>query len=210
MSKGTPFGISGEKFMAENKRILFCNIGYLEFYDSTMDTKPIENGGAFVNENKTGGEINNFHLYEDGNYYGFVEPGFKNKKQNIIHIEKIDIDYKGKDEIPDVTVIFCAKSTVRKKTVIVGWYKNATLFSSVKEHNGIKYNITTNSGNAVRIPEDERTMKIPRANSGKLGFGESNLWYAKADDEETKNFVNTVCNYIENQCEKIKKEPSYK
>ena len=209
-SKGTPFGISGGKIMIGNKRILFCNIGYLEHYDSTMDTKPIENGGAYTKKHKTGGEINNFHKYEDGKYYGFVEPGFKNSKQNMLHIEKIDGDYKHKDEISDVTVVFCARSTINQKTVIVGWYKNATVFRRVKEHNGVKYNITTNSSNAVRIPEDERTMKIPRANSGKFGFGESNLWYAKADDEKTKNFVNTVCNYIENWCEKIKKEPSYK
>ncbi len=46
--------------MAENRRILFCNIGYLEYYDSTMDTKPIENGGEYPNKHKTGGEINNF------------------------------------------------------------------------------------------------------------------------------------------------------
>lgn len=65
----------GRKNMTENKRILFCNMGYLEFYDTTMDTKPIEYGGKYPNEHKTGGEINNFCHYEEGKYYGFVEPG---------------------------------------------------------------------------------------------------------------------------------------
>lgn len=193
-----------------DKRVLFCNVGYLQYYDADLDTKHLKNGGAFVDENKTGGEINNFHKYEDGKCYGFVEPGFKNKKQNTIHIEKIDIDYKDKDEIPDVTVIFCAKSTIKQKTVIVGWYKNTTIFRRVKEINGVKYNITANSDDMERIPDSEREFEVPRANSGKPGFGEKNLWYAKADDKETKNFVNTVCNYIEKWYEKIKKEPSYK
>lgn len=183
--------------MTENKRILFCNMGYLEFYDTTMDTKPIEYGGKYPNEHKTGGEINNFYHYEEGKYYGFVEPGFKNNKQNMLHIEKIDGDYKCKNEIPDVTVVFCAKSPVLKKTVIVGWYKNATVYRWVKEHNRVKYNITTNSGNAVRLSEIERTFEIPRSNSAEnLGFGTSQLWYAKADNEEVKKFVSRVLDYI--------------
>ena len=60
LSKSIPFDNCGREFMAENRRILFCNIGYLEYYDSTMDNKPIENGGEYPNKHKTGGEINNF------------------------------------------------------------------------------------------------------------------------------------------------------
>lgn len=183
--------------MAENRRILFCNVGYLEFYDSGKDTKPIEYGGKYPEKYKTGGEINNFHKYEDGKCYGFVEPGFKNDKQNMLHIEKIDSDYKGKDEIPDVTVIFCARSSLQKGTVIVGLYKKATVFRRVKEHNGVKYNITTNSGNAERIRGDERTFVVPRANSAKkFGFGTSQVWYAKQDNEKVRNFVSDVFKYV--------------
>lgn len=183
--------------MVGNKRILFCNVGYLEYYDSTKDTKPIENGGAYPNKHKTGGEINNFHLYEDENYYGFVEPGFKNDKQNMLHIENIDSGYKHNDEIPNVTVVFCAKSPIIKKTVIVGWYENATVFRRVKEHNGVIYNITTSSGSEVGIPESERVFEVPRANSSeKFGFGISQLWYARRDNEKVRNFVSRVFDYI--------------
>lgn len=183
--------------MAENKRILLCNVGYLEYYDSTMDTKPIKNGGKYPNKYKTGGEINNFHFYEDGKCYGFVEPGFKNNKQNMLHIEKIDSDYKRKDKISDVTVVFCAKSPLIKKTVIVGWYKNATVFRRVKEDNGVKYNITASNSDAVRLSENERIFEVPRANSAeKLGFGISQIWYAKEDNEKVRNFISRVFDYI--------------
>lgn len=179
------------------KRILFCNVGYLEFYDSALDTKPIENGGEYPRKNKTGGEINNFRVYEDGKCYGFVEQGSINATQKTIHIERIDSNYKGKDEIPNVTVVFCANSPLINKTVIVGWYKNATVFRRVKELNGIRYNITANGDDAVRIPEKDRTMEFSRANSGKFGFGESNLRYADEDSEEVKRFVSKVFDYIE-------------
>lgn len=182
--------------MSGNKRILFCNVGYLEFYDSTKDTKPIEYGGGYPEKYKTGGEINNFHLYDDGNYYGFVEPNFYNAVQNSIHIERIDSNYKGKDEIPDVTVVFCAKSDRLEKTVIIGWYKHATVFRRVKEINGVKYNLKTNDGNVVRLPEKERHFEVSRANKGDFGFGRSNLWYSGEDTEEVKNFVADVLEYI--------------
>lgn len=183
--------------MAENKRILFCNVGYLEYYDSTMDTKPIENGGEYPNKHKTGGEINNFHKYEDGKCYGFVEPGFKNDKQNMLHIENIDSNYKHKDEIPDVTVVFCARSSSRKETVIVGWYENATVYRRVKEINGVKYNITANGSDTERISESERNFEVPRANSAeKFGFGISQMWYAKEDNEKVKKFLSNVFKYI--------------
>ena len=183
--------------MTENKNILFCNVGYLKYYDSTKDTKAIENGGKYPNERKTGGEINNFHKYEDGKYYGFVEPGSKNNKQNMLHIEKIDSNYMGKEEIPGITVIFCAKSPLIKKTVIVGWYKNATVSRMAKEHDGVKYNITANSGNAVIIPENERIFEVPRGNSVEgFGFGINQLWYAKEDNERVRNLVSNVFDYI--------------
>lgn len=183
--------------MSDNKRILFCNVGYLEFYDSSKDKKPIEYGGKYPKKYKTGGEINNFRKYDDGNCYGFVEPGITNGKHNKLHIEKIDSNYKGKDEIPDVTVVFCARSALKKETVIVGWYEKATVYRTLKEINGVMYNITANSDNMVIISEDERDFGVPRANSSeKFGFGISQMWYAKEDSEEVKNFVSRVFDYI--------------
>lgn len=66
-----------------NERILFCNVAYMRYYDSTLREEVPQNGGSYVVENKTGLEINNFHSCE-GKYYGFVEPGFRSGLQKEI------------------------------------------------------------------------------------------------------------------------------
>ena len=181
----------------EKERILFCNIAYMRYYDSALKEEIPQNGGSFVAKYKTGYEINNFHLYSNGKYYGFVEPGFSNGAQRELHIGNIDRDYEGKDEIPDVTVVYCATSATGP--VIVGWYQHATVFRNMqKSADGGLYNILADKDNAVLIDETDRGMKAPRANSDGYGFGQSQIWYAHQDDDKTQKYVDSVWKYIQN------------
>lgn len=177
-------------------KIMFCNIAYMRYYDSNFKEVP-QNGGSYVTENKTGYEINNFHLYENGKYYGFVEPGFYSGTQKEIHIENIDSAYRNQDKIPNVTVVFCATSPTGP--VIVGWYRHAEVFRNMqKSADGVLYNILTGEENAVLIDEEERQLKAPRANSDGYGFGQSNIWYANQDDDRIQKYVESVWKYIRN------------
>lgn len=58
-----------------NERLLLCNVAYMEQYDSFIMCEQPKNGGAHITTHGTGGEINNFHVYEDNKCYGYVEPG---------------------------------------------------------------------------------------------------------------------------------------
>ncbi len=179
-----------------NERILFCNVAYMRYYDSTLREEVPQNGGSYVVENKTGLEINNFHSCE-GKYYGFVEPGFRSGLQKEIRIENIDPAYQGKEEIPDVAVVFCAKSPTGP--VIVGWYRHATVFRQMQSSAGdALYNLLAEEGNAVLIDEVDRKMKAPRANADGYGFGQSNLWYAGEDSDRVREYVDSVWEYIRN------------
>ena len=178
-----------------NERILFCNVAYMRYYDSALKEEVPQNGGSYVAENKTGMEINNFHLYDDGKFYGFVEPGSINGSPKELHIENMDPAYRGKDAIPDVTVVFCAKSPERP--VIVGWYRHATVFRHVQKYNGdTLYNLLAEEENAVLIEVADRNMRVPRANADGYGFGQSNLWYAGEDNDRVREYVNGVWKYI--------------
>lgn len=179
-----------------NERILFCNVAYMRYYDSALKEEIPQNGGSFVAENKTGLEINNFHSHE-GKYYGFVEPGSRSGTQKEIHIENIDPAYQGKTEIPDITVVFCAKSPAGP--VVVGWYRHATVFRHMQKSAGsVLYNILAEEENAVLIDEAQRKMKAPRANADGYGFGQSNLWYAGEDNDRVREYVGGVWDYIRN------------
>lgn len=208
-SKGnlTPLGQYIINRSSNTHRILFCNIAYMQYYDAIIYKNDIpKNGGKFVNENSDAFEKNNFHLSDDGNVYGFVETkytggykvGYQNPKQ--LHIEKIDINFKDKDKIDDVTVIFCANNSI--KTVIVGWYEHATVYRTRKKYLDRPYNIKTTFKNAHLIPENRRFKEVPRAkeNENKLGFGQSNVWYANKNNHQ--EFIFEILNYIKDEYQK--------
>ncbi len=183
--------------MSKEEKVFFCNIAYMRYYDSAFKEEIPQNGGSYVTENKTGSEINNFHLYENGKYYGYVEPGCFIETQKKIHIENIDSAYRNQDKIPDVTVVFCATSPTGP--VIVGWYRHAEVFRDMqKSADGVLYNILTGEENAVLINEAERQFKAPRANTDGYGFGQSNIWYANQDDDRVREYVQSVWEHIRN------------
>ena len=184
------------------RRILFCNIAYMRFYDDNIFDKPV-NGGSYVRLEKDAYEKYNFQECEDGFYRGFVETkhregyqqGIKNNTYNQIHIENIDPGYKNEESIDNVLVVLCAKPS-NGKTVIVGWYKNATVYRFRPYYNERFYNLQAKIENSVLLDEGERKFVIPRSNVAGYGFGQSNLWYANATEHES--FVNKVIDYIDN------------
>ena len=179
------------------RKILFCNLAYLPSYNGE-DVVPI-NGGSFVTENSDALERYNFKECEDGYYRGFVETGSrqKTKTYNSLHIERIDSSAENKGYIQDVLVVFCAMPE-NGKTRIVGWYDHATVFRKRPMYNGRVYNLCAAIHDSYLLPENERTFEIPRANENKdnIGFGQSNLWYAK--DSKSQEFAEKVIAYIEN------------
>lgn len=124
-------------------RILFCNISYLPYYNTRLDRVAPKNGGAYVAKMHDAYEKHNFEECADGQYRGFVETkyrigyeeGIATNTYNSLHIERIDPFAKGKTYLDDVLVVFCAKPE-NGQTVIVGWYKNATVFRRRPFYNG--------------------------------------------------------------------------
>ena len=182
------------------EKILFCNIAYMQYYDNRIQDKPI-NGGAYVSENNDALEKYNFQECDDGYYRGFVETkhhlgykeGIKNNTYNQIKIERIEASAKKEESISGVTVVFCA-TPPRKPNVIVGWYKNATVYRYRPQYDDRYFNLQARITDAVLLPEEERTKVVPRANRKGYGFGQSNVWYA--DTENSGAYIKEVLDYI--------------
>lgn len=182
-----------------SQRILFCNIAYMRYYDADEILEIPINGGEYVKVTKDAYEKWNFHACEDGYYYGFVETkysdGYKGqKKPRQLHIERIDPDFANKNEISGVTVVFCALPKPGS-TVIVGWYKNATVFRYRPSDIGRMYNIKANVADGTLIPEGKRVFDVPHAKQHGLGFGQANVWYA--EKPAAQDYVRRVLKYIE-------------
>ncbi len=147
----------------------------MKYYKGVTEDDKIIGGGRYVDENGYGNEVCNF-LPVDGIVYGFVRP----TRGSQIHIESIpsigNKEYKEKQSIEDVTVVWTAKRPIVGQ-VVVGWYRNATVYRRYQKfpdldippiHAGNHidgYWIKTRENDAILFPVDERETKIPHRQS---------------------------------------------
>jgi hypothetical protein len=170
--------------------ILFCNVGWMERYQGLRSGDQISGGGAHVKKEGRGHEVCNFSPAKAA-LYGYVQaPG-----------RQIDIDRIGAnndaDFIDGVTVVWTAGHP-SGGTVVVGWYKDATVFRNyqkfVKTPNTQSQNdidgywIKALFSDATLLPIDSRVFEIPRGVKG--GIGQSNVWYA--DSQESAELIKKV------------------
>ncbi len=158
-------------------------------------------GGAWIKEHNDGRDVGEIYNFQDYNHncYGFVHI------DGQIHIERFE-KVRGSAEVVDnVLVVWCAKADDSENHVIVGWYKNATVYRYAQEIDAIPtigrnlyYRVKAKADDTYLLPEVERTFVISRASvegQGR-GMGQSNLWYA--DSEYAKmEIVPKVVKYIE-------------
>lgn len=172
--------------------ILFCNIGWMARYDG-IDGDSIQRGGSY-NQDSIGHEVCNFSNV-NSKVYGYVQPTGR------LNIAKLGTD-KNDEYIDGVTVIWTAGPD-SGGTAVVGWYKNARIYSDsqkikkptrLQKKNGINsYRISANVSDATLLPLEKRDFMIPRAVKG--GIGQSNVWYA--DKPESAALVERVLRLVD-------------
>jgi hypothetical protein len=157
---------------------LFCNVGWMTHYRGQTSTDQIEGGGSYVAEEGSGFEVCNF-LPHEGRVYGYVAPsGWR------IRVARLGAG-RNAGILTNATVVWTARKP-QGKTVVVGWYKDATVYEDYQEfepappcqaRHGIDgYWIEARAEGAYVLPLDKRTIEIPRQTKG--GMGQSNTWYA--------------------------------
>lgn len=185
------------------KQILFCNIAYMQYYDYSSMKEVPRYGGKYVTDTGDAYEKHNFHECDDGRVRGFVETKYIDgsataHRPRQLRLESINSAYRNADSIDDVLVVFCAHSDAKKSTVIVGWYKHATVHRGRPNYCGRQYNLECLIEDAYLLPESQRTFIVPRAANSAFGFGQSNTWYAK--EANASSFVDSVFAYIDDHC----------
>jgi len=184
-------------------RMLFCRIGWMQYYQGKLEEDPIHGGGAFVDENGYGHEIYNFLPDDEGNLFGFVQV------QGIgMSIWRLGANF-DQNSVAGVTVVWC--SSLAYDLYIVGWYNDATAFRYTqpcpahlvgkrplpKSDDHWTFRVATKYANAVLLPANERDFQIPIATPTSSGFGRQNIWYA--DTEADRQFQQKVQEYIQSK-----------
>jgi len=187
--------------MVDINKVVFFNITWMRDYNGNWQTDKPVHGGSWIKDKKWGGEIYNFQPF-NGQMLGYVETGFLSGKQRNINLSNFTLrpgGIKFKQKIPGVLVVWVATPKDGSEPLVVGWYKNATLYSKAQippkesgralpehDHPG-EYFVSAAQEDCVLLPPEKRTLGIP--GKGK-GMGRSNIWYAQfKEGPATKNKV---------------------
>ena len=196
------------------QKVLFARIGNMGYYQGAADERPV--GGGKYNEDNIGFEACNFLSVE--NYiYGYFQPGgYKPDGVNFgsINLQRIDPKIrKSETKVDNVLVIFFttdpelevnARGPVTR-AVIVGWYKNATVYRERQyisrpginsELNG--YFLKVKASDAFLLPKKNRAYRIGHSIYGerKGNPGQSNSFYLYEQDKTLKNFNTVIYEWI--------------
>lgn len=172
-------------------KILLARVGFMKFYQGPKpgDEKPI--GGGSYNTEEIGHEAYNF-LNISGTLYGYFQPHMKPPYE--INLSRIEQGYTD-DKIDNVLVIWFATNPIDRGQVVIGWYKNATVFRSIQSSNALplrenyNYNIKARVEDCVLLPISKRKFPVGHDIEGekKGNPGQANAFYVLDDKGQAKD-----------------------
>ncbi len=181
-------------------KVIFARIGFMKFYQGPKpgDEKPI--GGGSYNTGEIGHEAYNYTDI-NGLLYGYFQPHMKEPYEiNIGRIQQGCSDKK----IENVLVIWFATNPIAKGQVVVGWYKNATVFKSIQsptklpQRKNYNYNIKAKKEDCVLLPISKRKFPVGHGIKGKKegNPGQANTFYVLDNNGRPKDLNNPTNAWI--------------
>jgi hypothetical protein len=173
--------------------IVFFNIGWMEKYAGIDPADPTIGGHRSLKGRSHGAEAFNFAPVA-GKLYGYRPSGET----------RTDIDRLGAKKEPTidgVTVVWIARRPKSTETMVVGWYKNATVYRSTqplpaaaaRQKRPIdEYMIEARAADCRLLPIGARTFQVRSWRKGAPGYGQSPTFY-----DATDVYRSRVSSYIE-------------
>ncbi|UQZ90062.1 hypothetical protein C4J81_12955 [Deltaproteobacteria bacterium Smac51] len=188
--------------------VIYCKVAWYSTYQ-TIEEAEYKNFKHLQNPKAVGWESFNFKSHRGRVYGSILMPKLDNNQEVIgadvssvdgINLKSINISRLESPEhhirdgrIDGVTVIFFGKRSKHEKQVIIGWYKNATVYARPQTNKAweqkikdLQFHATTKDLNAHLLPEDDRTFKI------KGDLRQAVIWYG------TDDFALATLEYIQN------------
>ncbi|GJD30575.1 hypothetical protein PMNALOAF_1822 [Methylobacterium adhaesivum] len=162
------------------KPMVFVNIGWMKDYAGPSANDTPVGGHGYLKDGNIGHEVFNFASL-DGKVYGYVPRSARINLKNPGGSSSDEL-------VTAVTVVWIARNPSDKKTYIVGWYRDASVF---RDNNHIKlkrsknfivtYQIEAPADKATLLPIDQRLFRIPTAKE-EGNLGQSPVWYGGKDE----------------------------
>lgn len=182
--------------------MIFFRVGWMERYRGITGGDKISGGGSYVSDEGFGHEILNFEPFNH-KVYGYVQPPGKQTEgeKPKINLNRLDKS-NDNNSVLNILVVWVATSP-DGGAFIVGWYKNATVFSHWQSEppgskryykgNELGYYVLADTEDVKLLTPDERIF--PVLQTGKGCMGQSNIWYAD-DPKYHHQFRLDVLQYI--------------
>lgn len=159
--------------------VIYFNIGWMAYYAGATSADLTEGAHGYLKEHAHGAEALNFRPTATGTVQGYRPPGTRQR----VGIEALGAPPSA-TSVSGVLVVWLAKEPASKRTLIVGWYRNATVHREAielaAEVNGerISYTAEAAEADATLVPPALRTFQVmsSRVSPG-AGFGQNPTWY---------------------------------
>lgn len=177
--------------------IIYFNIGWMRDYKGPVVDDRTIGAHGHLREHWHGGECFNFVPTGKRTVRGYRPPG-SHEETNITRMGARGSD----SEISGALAVWLAKEPGTNRTLIVGWYQNATIFRKARARgiilNGqqVDYTAETKIEDAILLPPLSRTFEVrsSRVLPGS-GFGQKPTWYGVPEiNERVRKYIS---NYAE-------------
>ena len=164
-------------------RMIFCHVAWMVDYRGYTDDDTPVGGGTFSAPKKA--EVYNFKPLGN-DLYGYVPAHARTINVSRIGPAIGEVACTGDNKpgccdtrTDGVDVVWTAQSPKRGR-VVVGWYRNATVFRHLQSYKRGSYQIKANAAGCRLLPVESRTRTIKRARERDGGPGISPVWYAES------------------------------
>jgi len=182
--------------------IIYFNIGWMREYAGPKADDPTIGAHGYLDDHTHGAECFNFSARPEGLVRGYRPPGSRDQT-NITRLGAAS----DSDSFSGVLVVWLAREPASGTTLIVGWYRNATVYREALvgdcEVNGKVhyYSVEARVADATLLPPIARTFVVPssRIQPG-AGFGQKPTWYgAPHVDAQVRAYVHNWSSRLDDQ-----------
>lgn len=173
--------------------IIYFNIGWMKHYGGSDADDPTIGGHEWLADHKHGLECFNFLPTKAGELQGYRPPGTRDR----VNIDRLGAR-PGDDFIKGVLVVWLAREPGSGKTLVVGWYRDATVYREARfgrfrlEGMPSEYSVAASKADAVLVPVGARSFQVSSSRTAPgEGFGQKPTWYGSPTvDKRVWAYVN--------------------
>lgn len=173
--------------------VIYFNIGWMKRYAGAEADDPTVGGHGWLADHKHGLECFNFVPTKAGKVEGYRPPGTRDK----VNIQRLGAG-SSDEAIEGVLVVWLAREPGSGRTLVVGWYRDATVYREAKFGEFVldgmqsEFSVTAKRDDAVLVPVAARSFQVASSRTAPgEGFGQKPTWYgAPAVNERLWTYVN--------------------